>query len=171
MFKNLWKQIKLMLAMNRVGKDDNLVDFTEKDYNWKMKIPGSWVTVPYFEDYIKIFSDNNNQAYLGIETIENNSDTLKQDDKNVFDTLKSIRDGKDSYTFISQETLNEKGTSIEVYKYRLDDDKTDTYGDAIHYIIHGQKYSYCFFYILQDIYASEKNVKEVSDIWDSFTIN
>ena len=34
----------------------HLVDFTEKDYNWKMKIPGSWVTVQYFTDYIKIFS-------------------------------------------------------------------------------------------------------------------
>lgn len=157
-------------VMSRVGKDDNLIDFTEKDYKWKIKIPGFWLSIPYFEDNYKIFSDEKNQAYMGIESIENNSDTLKQDDKTVFDTLKSIQDGKDNYTFISKEIITEKGTTIKVHKYRLDDDKTDTHGDVIHYVINGEKYSYCFFYILQDIYASEKNAKEIKDIWDSFTV-
>lgn len=155
--------------MSRVGKEDGLVDYTQKDYKWKMKIPGSWITIPYFEDNIKFFSEGKDQAFVGIEAVENNSDTIKQDDKTVFNTLKSIQDGKDNYKFISKEEITDKGTTIKAYKYRLEDDKEETYADVIHYVIRGDKYSYCFFYLLQDIYASETNIKEVTGIWNSFT--
>jgi hypothetical protein len=155
-------------ALSKIGNDDKLTDFESKDSKWKLKIPGYWTIIPDYEDISTIFYNESTQTYIGIETVKNNSSNRSMEDEAKFELIKSSAEDEESTKFIEKKDLSEKGINVKLYYFRYENSGEELYSDVYYYVIDNNDYSYCFMYMLPDVFASEKNIKEIKGIWDSF---
>ncbi len=71
---------------------------------------------------------------------------------------------------VSKDSFVGKGGSIRYYSYRLEDEEEENYADIAIYMMDRGKYSYCFMYAVPDLCTSAGSLKELRDIWESFSI-
>ncbi|MCX8130685.1 MAG: copper amine oxidase N-terminal domain-containing protein [Clostridia bacterium] len=171
------EEIKKMLgssestkAFSRVSSDDEPTDYESKSNKWKIKIPGYWLTFSGYDESSTVFYNEKNQIYIGIESVKNTATAKSQDDEDKFLTFGSFLEDEESIKIVEKKNLDVKGTTVRQYCYKYDSDAESVYAHVFFNIIEGKDYSYCFFYMVPDIFASEKNINEINDVWNSFTI-
>ncbi len=151
---------------DRVSPNDKPFNYANKSNKWNLKIPGYWTDSGMFST--TQFSNPNSNAFIMIEAITNTAETKSLPDKEKF-YLSSIMDAT-GYKLTSKSTTSDKGTKVRNYTYRAEDEEQDLYGTVqIHIFEKGSK-SYFFMSFLPDLTATDKSVKEINDIWKSFTV-
>ena len=156
-------------ARARVSKDDGITKYENKEYKWSINVPGYWTKYEFSLGAFSMFFDNKSDLGICVEAVENTTKTKEYGDEEKFMYIASIA-GREDAEFISKETIDQKGTTVNVYSYRVESEEDEVFADMKFYVINTEKYSYCFTVILPDIVASKKNIKIIQDIWDSFEI-
>ncbi|WP_024831231.1 stalk domain-containing protein [Ruminiclostridium josui] len=151
---------------NRVSSSDKPFNYVNKTYKWNLKIQGYWMDSSMFN--IIQFSNPNSNAFIMIEATPNNAQTKNLQDKEKF-YLSSVMTST-GFKQTSKSTTTDKGTKVRNYTYRVEDEEQDLYGTAQIHIFEKESYSYFFMSFVPDLTATDKAVKEVNDIWKSFTI-
>lgn len=151
-----------------VSKDGNVSSINNKKTMWSLKIGGNWSTEKDFEG-TQMFVNTISNMLLIIVPVENTAKNKGIPDEEKFDFIKSMM-GSDKMKLIKKETVNDKKTTIRLYTYRVEDEDAETYGDLKLYVMDRNKYSYCFATLIPDLTSSEKNLKEIRNIWASFTV-
>lgn len=152
---------------NRVGKTDKLTDFQNKQYKWNIKVPGNWTRNSSFDGETTEFIDSLLGFDVTVESIENSSKTKSLADDEKFRFMNSII-SRDGVIPVSNSILTDKGTQVHVYNYRWENKDEEIFADIRFYVVEREKYSYCFFTILPDIFKSDKNEQMMKEIWSSF---
>lgn len=157
------------IVKNRIGKDSTPVDIGSKTYGWQIKMPGYWTRNASSESRVQTFLNSNSGGMVFIEAIENSQQDLRLEDQGRF-SLMSITLNK-NISLIEKSTIIEKGKTIRVYKYRLENQQDESYADIKIYIINSKDYSYCYISSLSDLCSSTKNRAEMDAIWNSFKVD
>ncbi|MCX7746247.1 MAG: copper amine oxidase N-terminal domain-containing protein [Clostridia bacterium] len=153
----------------RVSKSDEITETQNKTYKWKIKLPGNWMKeVSKNEDNMS-FSDNHTGMSVGIAAVENTSQTKGLPDEEKFEYLGSIAES-DTLELMGKENIKTKDLDVRIYKYRIEDSEEDIFANIQLYVFEKDKYSYCFTTVIPDLSSTEKNIKKVNDIWESFSI-
>ena len=121
---------------NRVGKDDKPAIYENKNFGWNMMLPGYWLKSNTPGLSMESFNDPRSGAVVIVESVAKDAGNNTASDVEKFDSMKMVT-GKG----ISPEkvdTIQVKGKNVKVYKYRLEDDSTETYADVYFYIIDGE---------------------------------
>ncbi len=151
---------------DRVSPNDKPFNYANKSYKWNLKIPGYWTDSSMFNTIQ--FSNPNSNAFIMIEATPNNAETKNLPDKEKF-YLSSVMTST-GFKLTSKSTTSDKGTKVRNYTYRVEDAEQDLYGTAQIHVFEKGSYSYFFMSFIPDLTATDKAVKEVNDIWKSFTI-
>ncbi|MCR4434370.1 MAG: stalk domain-containing protein [Clostridiales bacterium] len=152
---------------NRVGKNGSLSEYQNKPYKWSIKIPGQWIKSNSFSNDTLSFTDDAFGLGTTVQAVELNSQNKASEDKDRFIIMKYVAD-KDGVSLVSKETDTDKGTQVRVYNYRWESPEDEIYADIKFYVLDREKYSYCVFQIMPDLLKSDKNLKDMKDIWTSF---
>lgn len=152
----------------RVSENDKLFNYVNAKYNWSFKIPGYWTDSSIL--YSSQFSNPNSNAFIIVGAMQNSVETRGLSDTEKLSIL-GLSTNIPGYKQTSKNTTSEKGTKVRNYTYRIEDEEQDLYGTAQFHIFEKGSYSYCFMSFMPDLTATDKAVKEVNDIWKSFTIN
>jgi len=152
---------------NRVGKNDEISKYINNEYEWKIELAGYWTKGIEFNSSVQTFHNNRTGAVILIEAVENEDFSKTADDKAKFTYLSSII--SQDVELKNEGSLSLKGHNVKTYTYRLEDEEEDIYMDFQVYIMNTGTYSYCYISAISDLYASEKNLKEMQEIWNSFT--
>ncbi len=151
---------------DRISRNDKLFNYVNKNYKWNLNIPGYWKDSTMLNTIT--FSNPNSNAFIMIEATPNTSDN-----KNVADIekfyLSSVMSSS-GFKLTSKSTVSDKGVKVRNYIYRVEDEEQDMYGNAQIHVFEKGNYSYFFMNFIPDLTATDKAVKEVNDIWKSFTI-
>ncbi|MCX7922919.1 MAG: copper amine oxidase N-terminal domain-containing protein [Clostridia bacterium] len=150
-----------------VGKDDKLTDIQNKKYKWSAKIPGNWQKYDSYDEALQMYVNPISGMAVTVQAVEKSLKTKDLTDEEKFRYLGAIVEGYDM-EFIKKEPVSAKNTTVTVYTYRLENDDEEAYADVKCYIVDREKYSYCFIAIISDLTSTDKNIKEVNDIWESF---
>ncbi len=151
---------------DRVSRNDKLFNYVNKNYKWNLNIPGYWKDSTMLNTIT--FSNPNSNAFIMIEATPNTSENKNVADKEKF-YLSSIM-SSDGFKLTSKSTASDKGVKVRNYIYRVEDEEQDMYGNAQIHVFEKGNYSYFFMNFIPDLTATDKAVKEVNDIWKSFTI-
>ena len=111
------------------------------------------------------FNNPNSNAFIMIEANKNTPEIENLSDKE----LSSIM-AMPGYKLTSKSTTSDKGTKVRNYTYRAEDEEQDLYGTAQIHVFEKGNNSYIFMSFLPDLTATDKAVKEINDIWKSFTV-
>ncbi|RCX16855.1 copper amine oxidase-like protein [Anaerobacterium chartisolvens] len=156
-------------SINRVGKNDDITNYEDKSGNWKLKLPGYWTASESYDEMSVTFGNSRSNIYMSVESIKNTAITRNLEDENKFRSVSYFTADKDKVKLVGKKTISQKGASIRNYTYRYQNDTDEVYADVEIYVMDGKDYSYCLYYMVPDLFASEKNVKEIQDIWSSFS--
>ncbi len=151
---------------DRISRNDKLFNYVNKDYKWNLNIPGYWKDSTMLNTIT--FSNPNSNAFIMIEATPNTSDNKNVADKEKF-YLSSVMSSS-GFKLTSKSTVSDKGVKVRNYIYRVEDEEQDMYGNAQIHVFEKGNYSYFFMNFIPDLTATDKAVKEVNDIWKSFTI-
>ena len=152
---------------SRIGKDDKLVEYKDKTYQWCIKLPGFWIKVNSTEESFQPFSSSNSGALISVEVIDNKYTDSSTSDSDRFKYMNASIENSNA-VLIGKNAINGKGYNVRTYLYRIEDADEEIFTDMKFYIIDAVKYSYCYMSIIPDICASEKNLNELQAAWDSF---
>ncbi len=152
---------------DRVSRNDKLFNYVNKNYKWNLNIPGYWKDSTMLNTIT--FSNPNSNAFIMIEATPNTSENKNVADKEKF-YLSSVM-SSNGFKLTSKSTVSDKGVKVRNYIYRVEDEEQDMYGNAQIHVFEKGNYSYFFMNFIPDLTATDKAVKEVNDIWKSFTIN
>ena len=156
---------------DRVGKNDDITDYESNEYKWKISLHGNWINATEYEDSpTTMFIHDKIQSFIGVDVVKNNATNRNLEDEVKFKILLAAVEEKDKVKLVEKKILEEKGTAVRMYEYRYEQDEEEVYTDMCFYILDSDEYSYCFYTMIDDINATEKNTKELEDIWNSFTI-
>ncbi len=156
-------------SINRVGKNDDITSYEDKSGNWKLKLPGYWTASESYDEMSVTFVNSRSNMYMSIESIKNTAITRNLEDENKFGSISYFTADKDTARLVSEKTISQKGASIRNYTYRYQNDTDEVYADVEFYVMDGKDYSYCLYYMIPDLFTSENNLKEIQDIWSSFS--
>lgn len=151
---------------DRISRNDKLFNYVNKNYKWNLNIPGYWKDSTMLNTIT--FSNPNSNAFIMIEATPNTSDNKNVADKEKF-YLSSVMSSS-GFKLTSKSTVSDKGVKVRNYIYRVEDEEQDMYGNAQIHVFEKGNYSYFFMNFIPDLTATDKAVKEVNDIWKSFTI-
>ncbi len=151
---------------DRISRNDKLFNYVNKNYKWNLNIPGYWKDSTMLNTIT--FSNPNSNAFIMIEATPNTSDNKNMADKEKF-YLSSVMSSS-GFKLTSKSTVSDKGVKVRNYIYRVEDEEQDMYGNAQIHVFEKGNYSYFFMNFIPDLTATDKAVKEVNDIWKSFTI-
>lgn len=151
---------------DRVSRNDKLFNYVNKNYKWNLNIPGYWKDSTMLNTIT--FSNPNSNAFIMIEATPNTSENKNVADKEKF-YLSSVM-SSNGFKLTSKSTASDKGVKVRNYIYRVEDEEQDMYGNAQIHVFEKGNYSYFFMNFIPDLTATDKAVKEVNDIWKSFTI-
>ncbi len=151
---------------DRVSRNDKLFNYVNKNYKWNLNIPGYWKDSTMLNTIT--FSNPNSNAFIMIEATPNTSENKNVADKEKF-YLSSVM-SSNGFKLTSKSTVSDKGVKVRNYIYRVEDEEQDMYGNAQIHVFEKGDYSYFFMNFIPDLTATDKAVKEVNDIWKSFTI-
>ncbi len=151
---------------DRVSPNDKLFNYANKAYKWNLKIPGYWTNTSMLNT-IKFYNPESN-AYIMLEATPNTSESKNLPDQEKF-YFSSIMTSE-GFKLTSKSTTSDKGAKVRNYTYRVEDEEQDMYGTAQIHVFEKGSYSYFFMSFLPDLTATDKAVKEINDIWKSFTI-
>lgn len=161
-------------SLNMLGKEGKYIEYKNKDYAWKTKFPGTWIKSMENSSNAELFVDPELGMSVFIEVVENNSVTNAMNDIDKFSVMRDIVSQNEFYSGninqIAFENVKWKDLDVLVYTYRLEDDVEEDYGTLKFYIINRENYSYCFFTMIPDIVATDKNIKIINDIWEWFEV-
>lgn len=156
-------------SRNRVGKDERPTLFENKSYGWSIELPGYWFKNSVQESEIQSFSNYSSGGSVIVEAVE-----IPRDGQGgkVEDGFRFLSEALDSagIKLVSTENIKSDGRSITYRSYRIENPETEQYMELKVYILTGGKYAYCFISALPDICASEHNIREMGEIWSSFTL-
>lgn len=153
---------------NRIGKDDKPVVYENKTFGWNASFPGCWQKNSTPGQNLESFNDPKTGAVIMIEAIAKKAGNTNTADNEKFDSMKMV--ASMNLEPVKTDTIQAKGKTTKTYKYRLDDDESDTFADIDYYVIDSDAYSYCFMSTIPDLSATDGNVKSLDDIWNSFTL-
>lgn len=169
-FNEKLSDYKFQINKNKVGKDSSLTEVENKNYKWKINVPGIWdkgYTSTYSNS--QTLSDSFTGMGVFIQAVEKNQANLNLEDSAKFYMLSYLEEDE-NITFLGKKVLTEKNTSVTQYSYRMDDVDNEYFENVQCYVLYGEKYYYLVMISLPDISASASNVKVVADIWKSFEI-
>lgn len=153
---------------SRLGKDDRPVLSENKTFSWSIMLPGRWQKNNSISQSMETFYDPTSGGIIIIESVLKKADSAGQTDEEKFSSMYMV--ASMGLEPVKTESIQAKGQSVKMYRYRLDDKESDDYADVIYYILESQKCSYCYMYSIPDLTSSEANLKALADAWDSFTI-
>jgi len=165
--KNGLKNYTYSVNRNRVGKNDEISQYLNNEYAWKVELAGYWIKGSDSDLSTQTFYNDRTGATILIEAAENEDFSKTADDKEKF-MLFSALVSQDA-ELKDEGNLSFKGHNVKSYTYRMEDEEEDVYMDFQVYIMNTGKYSYCYISAIPDLYASEMNLKEMQEIWNSFT--
>ncbi len=148
---------------DRVSPNDKPFNYANKAYKWNLKIPGYWTDTNMYNTIQ--FNNPNSNAFIMIEANKNTPEIENLSDKE----LSSIM-SMPGYKLTSKSTTSDKGTKVRNYTYRAEDEEQDLYGTAQIHVFEKGNNSYIFMSFLPDLTATDKAIKEINDIWKSFTV-
>lgn len=151
---------------DRISRNDKLFNYVNKNYKWNLNIPGYWKDSTMLNTIT--FSNPNSNAFIMIEATPNTNENKNVADKEKF-YLSSVM-SSNGFKLTSKSTASDKGVKVRNYIYRVEDEEQDMYGNAQIHVFEKGNYSYFFMNFIPDLTATDKAVKEVNDIWKSFTI-
>ncbi|HHW00396.1 MAG TPA: copper amine oxidase N-terminal domain-containing protein [Clostridiaceae bacterium] len=152
---------------NRVGKNDDISKYINNEYEWKIELAGYWTKGSELDSSVQTFYNDRTGAIILIEAVENEDFSKTADDKAKFAFLSNII--SQDVELKNEGSLTFKGHKVKTYTYRMEDEEEDIYMDFQVYVMNTGTYSYCYISAISDLYASEKNLKEMQEIWNSFT--
>lgn len=151
--------------ITRVGKDDSPTLCESKEAKWDMRVPGNWLNFnSSFDDESQMYLSPKFSSMIAVRAVKTDDKNKGKTDEDKFE-LDSIGD---SYKLIDKQTISAKGKPVRIYNYKMENEQSDLSAQVKLYIIDGDNYSYCFITMISDLYASEKNLKEIQDVWSSF---
>jgi len=154
------------IEKNFLGKDDGKVQYENKAYSWRIELPGYWVKNSLMDTNTQSFSNYSTGAIIGVEAVENNDQSKGLDDTAKFRLMQYAT--ANSVRFLGVENLRDKGTNVKLYRFRMEKEDEDMYADLKLYTLSKGNFSYCYLSAIPDVCTSEKNVKEMQEIWNSF---
>jgi uncharacterized protein (UPF0333 family) len=157
------------LDKNRVNKDDSITEYENKALGWSLKLPGYWMKDSSSESFYQSFSNSSSGAVIVIETADNSSQNTMVSDIEKFSLMNSYA-SNDNIKFVEKVSKGKKYDNVDIYSYRLENDQDEIYAEVKFHIINSGKHSFCLMSVIPDICATEKNLKEIQDILDSFII-
>jgi len=152
---------------NRLAEDDALTLYENKAYGWSIKMPGYWVKSNINDEAVQFFTNYNTGAIIYIEAVEETKLTKGLSDTDKFRLMGYAT--ANNADFEGMDILRQKGGSVKLYKFRIENEEEDMYASMKFYVISKGKYSYCYMSAIPDLCTSEKNIEEMQEIWDSFT--
>lgn len=153
----------------RVSQQDDLFEYINNAYKWSVKLPGYWTKSGAEDESSVTFENPDTSASVMVYAVENSSITKSLTDEEKFSIMKAIK--KVYGTSPVQGSLNEKGYQIRTYTYKVQSTDNDFFAGITCYCFEAGNYTYCYLSIIPDLTARDEAVKEVNDIWKSFTIS
>jgi len=152
----------------RVSQKDDLFEYINKNYNWSVKVPGFWTKAGNDDDSYVSFANPNSSTNVIVYSIENSTLSKSLSDEEKFGIMRTLKKVYESTPV--QTSITEKGYQIRVYTYKIENVDLDFFAEVKCYCFDSGNYSYCFITSIPELTATDKAVKEVEDIWKSFTI-
>ena len=156
------------LDKNRIGKDDKPVLYENKTIGWNITIPGYWQKSSTPGQNCESFNNPKTGAIIRVESLVKKAGAAIKADEERFESMKS-NIGLE-FKLVNMESIQKKGQTLKVYKYRYEDNKIEIFADFYYYIYESELYSYCIMSAIPDISSSAGNLKSMNDIYDSFVI-
>jgi len=153
---------------SRVGKDDSLTEYRNKTYGWSVKLPGYWIKSSQSESSLQTFSNKSSGALIGVEVVENADSSANAADNEKFVLMNSSESG--NMKLVEKKTSFLGKSSARMYVYRLENEDEQLFAYYTYYVAVGSKYSYCFMSAIPVVCSSEKNLKEMENIINSFML-
>ncbi len=161
--------------VNKVGKlfDPNMANYSSstrtvssKRYQWSVALPNSFTAgEENNDDNNASYLDSNNFFYFYTSVYDAEASV----EKYATDEVKYYKDHSSLYTYVSTETLSEKGTTVKklTYKYSNPNDYFGYY--VICYILVKNGYAYYVTFEVTDIRNTAYSSQTFKTIWDSMT--
>lgn len=153
----------------RVSQKDDLFEYINKNFNWSIKLPGFWTKAGNDDDSSVTFTNPNSNSNVIVYSIENSSILKSLSDEEKFGIMRTLK--KVYETTPVQTAVTEKGYQMRVYTYKVESVDLDFFSEVKCYCFEVGNYSYCFLTSVPELTATDKALKEVEDIWKSFTIS
>ena len=153
---------------NRMGKDDSPVLSENKAYSWSITLPGSWQKNGIPGMRMETFYDKSSGGIITVEAVAKKDFRADETDAEKFLSMSIASNA--AFKSKGTESIQAKGETVKVYKYRIDDENSDNYADVVFYILEGREFSYCYMSSLPDLTASPANLAVMKSAWDSFSI-
>jgi hypothetical protein len=163
-----WSKYVFNQDKNMIDKDSETADYVNKSWGWKFQCPGDWHRNTSFDQAYETFYNNETGSVVTVEAIQNSKDITGKSDLEKFMSVRFMNSM--GMKQIDTYKENDKGTSITVYKYRIENDEEENYSDITFRIIQNDKYSYCFMESIPDMTSTEANKAVLEDMWKSFTL-
>ena len=156
------------LSKNRAGRDDTEVAYENKEYKWKLKLPGYWQKNSTPGQSFESFYDKNAGAVVMVEASAlKGNDTDKSNQERFLSMNLSDAMAENP---VETRTEQYKNRIVTVYKYRIEDVESETFADVNYFIFDEGGYRYCFTTTIPDLTSSEFNLSNIKSIWNSFEI-
>ena len=153
---------------NRLGKDDRPVLSENKAFLWSVSVPGRWQKNSLPGQSMDTFYDQASGGIITVESVSRKAASAGKPDAEKFRSMSMVSDM--DLEPVSVNSIQDKGRTVKVYKYRIDDEDSDNYADIYYYILEGADYSYCYMSSISDLSSSKANLNAMAAAWASFTI-
>jgi hypothetical protein len=145
----------------RVSQQDDPVEY--KMDGWKISLPGYWT-----KSDTNGFDNPDTGAGINVSTVENTSLVKTLSDKEKFPVMKKL---ESVYKVTPvQSTIADKGYTIRIYKYNLEDEDSNMFTNITCYCFEAGGNSYCYLSSLPDLTATAEAVADLDNIWKSFNL-
>lgn len=156
------------LNKNRVGKDDTAVEYENKEYKWKLMMPGYWQKNSISGQSLESFYDKKAGTVIMVEASALKGSDTDKSNQELFLSMNLSDEMTENPVKTYTEQFNNR--NVTVYKYRIDDAESETFADVNYYIFDEGGYRYSFMMSIPDLTSSEFNLNSLKEIWNSFEI-
>ncbi len=163
-----WNKYSFNLDKNILDEDTYISSYTNKSWGWSLECPGNWHRNTSFDQSTETFYDSPTGSVVMVEAVQRSTEIFGESDMEKFYSMRIMLNM--NLDPVKTYDIHEKGTTIKVYEYRIEDEETENYSNLTFYILQNQKFSYCFMKTIPDLTSTTSNDKLIDEIWNSFTL-
>lgn len=168
--KDMVENDEFNVNKTKVSQNDNVTEQTNTSFLYKVSMPGYLFKYESGDKSLASFTESFSSMGMSIQCISGANGREQADPVDEFSLVKLAVDNQYSKLLEKSEAvINE--IRYDVYRYRKEMAKQDSYQDFYFYIVKGKKYKYCIMTTIPDEFTSEYNRKTIQGMLDSFVFD
>ncbi|KUO68493.1 MAG: hypothetical protein APF77_01560 [Clostridia bacterium BRH_c25] len=157
------EELGSFLDPDSIIKSEGVRFVDNKANGFSFEVPVNWSKAPSSDNYAEYYT--NSDSYMGVIIIAKKGVSEQEYNKQIDDSLKQAASVADTLTYNGKQIITDKG--VRITKYDISMIQGELTNNMCSYIFSKNGTTYEVGLFLQDLRASEKNKKLLSDIWDS----